>query len=83
MTYRARLEDSVLRKMNGLPEGALDTLVRLLARICDDPYDLVFSSPSLSVPGRRVADLGESGFIEFRVDEEAGLVRVYELVWTG
>jgi len=33
--------------------------------------------------GRRVADLGDFGFIEFTLDETAGLVRVYYLVWTG
>lgn len=58
-------------------------LVQTLARICDDPYDPVFSAPAPPVPGRRVADLGGSGFIEFTVDEDAGLVRVYHLVWTG
>ena len=33
--------------------------------------------------GRRVADLGDFGFIEFIADEAKGLVRVYHLVWTG
>jgi hypothetical protein len=69
--------------MRGLPSEAVDTLVQTLARICDDPYDPVFSVPAPPVPGRRVADLGDFGFIEFTVDEAAGLVRVYHLVWTG
>ncbi|MGH3183588.1 MAG: hypothetical protein ACRDOE_17050 [Streptosporangiaceae bacterium] len=43
----------------------------------------MFSAPAPPVPGRRVADLGDSGFIEFTVDEAEGLVRVYHLVWTG
>jgi hypothetical protein len=72
--------------MRGLPSEAVDTLVQTLARICDDPYDPydpVFSVPAPPVPGRRVADLGDFGFIEFTVDEAAGLVRVYHLVWAG
>jgi hypothetical protein len=32
---------------------------------------------------RRVADLGDFGFIEFIADEAKRLVRVYHLVWTG
>jgi hypothetical protein len=56
--------------------------VTLLARICDDPYDPVFSAPT-GVPRRRVADVGDFGFIVFVVDEAAGLVRVFDLVWTG
>ena len=47
--------------MHGLPSEALDSLVRTLARICDDPYDPVFSAPVPPVPGRRVADLDDFG----------------------
>ncbi len=85
MTYRASVEPGAVRQVHGLPGEALDELVRLLARICGDPYDAVLSAPSL--PGdltERVAALGGGrGFVEFRVDEEAGLVRVSALAWTG
>jgi hypothetical protein len=30
-----------------------------------------------------MAELGDLGFMEFEVDEVAGLVRVYALVWVG
>jgi len=30
-----------------------------------------------------MAGLGDNGFIEFIVDEPAGLVRVYTLLWLG
>jgi len=66
--------------MQGLPTEAFDILVQTLVRICDDPYDPVFSAPVPPVPGRRVADLGDFGFIEFIADEAKGLVRVYYLV---
>ena len=80
MRWRPWLEADVLRQMPGLPLDAFDTLVRTLARICDDPYDPVFSTPAPPVPGRRVADLGDVGFI---ADEDASLIRVFHLVWTG
>jgi hypothetical protein len=69
--------------MPNLPPDAFDVLVRTLTRICDGPYDPVFSTPAPPVPGRRVADLGDIGFIEFIVDEHANLIRVFHLVWTG
>jgi hypothetical protein len=69
--------------MQDLPSEAFDMLVRTLARICDDPYDPVFSAPAPPVPGRRVADLEDFGFIEFIADEAEQLVRVYYVVWTG
>jgi hypothetical protein len=33
--------------------------------------------------GARMAELGDNGFVEFAIDDEAGLVRVYSLVWLG
>ena len=46
MSYRPYLESGALRQMDGLPEQGFDMLVTLLARICDDPYDPVFSAPT-------------------------------------
>ena len=82
MNYRPYLESGALRQMHGLPEQAFDMLVILLARICDDPYDPVFSAPT-GVPRRRVAEVGDFGFFVFAVDETAALIRVFDLVWTG
>jgi hypothetical protein len=45
VNWRPWLEDRALRQMQGLPPEAFDMLVRTLARICDDPYDPVFSVP--------------------------------------
>ena len=82
MSYQPYLESGALPEMYGLPEQAFDMLVTLLVRICDDPYDPVFSAPT-GVPRRRVADVGDFGFIVFAVDEAAGLARVFDLAWTG
>jgi hypothetical protein len=83
VTYRPRLEQSVLRQMPGLPDDAFDMLVRTLAWICDDPYNRLFSMPTGKDPRERMAELGDSGFIVLTVDDDAGLVRVYGLVWIG
>lgn len=83
MTYRPRLEQPVLRQMPGLPGDAFDLLVRALARICDGPYDRLLSMPAGKDPHERMAELDDSGFIVFTVDDDAGLIRVYGLVWIG
>ena len=84
MNYRPWLEGDALRQMGGLPHDAFDVLARTMARICEDLYDRLFS---LAVrdedPRERMAELGDVGFIQFTVDESAGLVRVYDLVWIG
>ena len=83
MTYRPRLEQPVLRQMPGLPDDAFGMLTRTLARICEGPYDRLFSMPAGKDPRERMAELGDFGFIVFTVDDDAELVRVYGLVWTG
>jgi len=82
VSYRPHLESGALHQLHGLPDHAFEMLVTLLARVCDDPYDPVLSAPT-GVPRRRVADVGDFGFIVLAVDETAGLIRVFDLVWTG
>jgi hypothetical protein len=84
VSYQPWLEEQVLHQMAGLPGEAFDALTRIMARICADPYDRMLSMPvRADDPAERMAELGDSGFIEFTVDEAAGLVRVYALLWTG
>ena len=84
MSYRPLLGEQVLRQMRGLPTGGFDLLVQVLARICEDPYDRLFSRAlRVNDPTRRMAELGDFGFVEFLVDDAVGLVRVATLVWTG
>jgi len=82
VSWRPRLEDRVLRQMQGLPSEAFDMLVRTLARICDDPYDPVFSVPVPPVPGRRVADLGDFGFSS-SIRLEPSPYHPWGLSWSG
>jgi hypothetical protein len=83
VSYRPQLEARVLRQMRGLPDDAFDTLVRVLARVCADPYDRVFSVPVTTDDRERMAELDDSGFITFTVDDKHSLVRVLDLVWAG
>ena len=84
MSYRPWLEEMALRQMGGLPSEVFDVLTRAMVRICEDPYDRVLSMPVREDdPCERMAELGDLGFVEFRVDEAARLVRVYALVWIG
>lgn len=84
MSYWPWLEEEALRQMGGLPPDALDVLAGTMARICKDPYDRLFGMAVREEdPQERMAELGDAGFIQFTVDEAAGLVRVYDLVWVG
>jgi hypothetical protein len=68
VSYRPWLEERALRQMGGLPPEALDVLVRALARICEDPYDRLFSrAVQEDDPRERMAELGDLGFVEFTI----------------
>jgi hypothetical protein len=65
VSYRPWLEERALRQMGGLPPGALDVQVRVLTRICEDPYDRLFSRAVRDDdPRERMAELGDLGFVE-------------------
>ena len=49
----------------------------------DDPYGRLYSMPTGEDPRERMAELGDAGFIIFTVDDDAGLIRVYDLVRAG
>jgi hypothetical protein len=59
VSYRPWLEERALRQMGNLPAGALDVLVR----ICEDPYDRLFSMAVWADDRRSgwLSDLGKEG----------------------
>ena len=74
----------MLRQIRGLPAEGFDLLAQVLTRICEDPYDRLFSRAiRADDPARRMAEIGDFGFVEFRVEDAAGLVRVVTFVWVG
>jgi hypothetical protein len=81
VSYRFTLAGSVLVKMKGLPEDALDALVSRVADLVERPWD---ASPTL--PGRtdlRETTFGAFGFVFFVVDDTSEMITVYDLVWAG
>jgi hypothetical protein len=60
--------------MPGLPDDAFDLLTRTLARICDDPDDRLVSMPAEKGSRDRMAELGDSGFTVFAVNDDVELV---------
>jgi hypothetical protein len=69
--------------MAGLPDEAVEMLTQLMVRICEDPYDRLFSKAFGKDARERMSELGDFGYVEFTVDEAAQLVRIHVLVWIG
>lgn len=84
MTYRPRLEPEFSARMDGIPDEALDEIISVVADICTDPYDRMISAPRADgTPDERIAELGDNGFLEFRVEPGANLIHLITFVWTG
>jgi hypothetical protein len=81
--YKPQLSRRALGKLGGFPTDALDALGQSVARICEDPYDPLTSLPTGPEPRDRWAVLADAGFIEFYIDDDAHLVIVDDITWTG
>lgn len=83
MRYTPKLSQRALGKLGGFPADALGELVRLMSRVCEDPYDVLHSVPVGDDPADRWAAFGEAGLVELTVDESAMTVTVEDLAWAG
>lgn len=64
MSYKPWLDPRALRQMAGIPDEELNELVRFTARICEDPYDRLYSvavrsdDPAQRMAGAPIAKVG-------------------------
>lgn len=82
--FEPRFEGAALPAMGQMPPEALDVLVEVMTAVCSDPFDRLHSVPVHDDrEDERIAELGDFGFIEFRVDDSARTIYVFRFVWTG
>lgn len=81
--WRPWFEPSVLVQLDGFPPEGFELLTELMTDLCMDPYDRLHSVPVKDRADDRMAELGDFGFIQFRISRGEGLLSVYRLVWTG
>jgi hypothetical protein len=82
-SYRIEFGGPALVQLIGLPPEAFDALAERAAELTDEPWDAVMMAPGHD-PALRETPFGHgAGFISFRFDETAGLVRIFNIVWTG
>jgi hypothetical protein len=86
VTYRIILSDLVLLQLHGFPFRARDALIAGLVPVCEDPHNIMHSSPvgDGEDPSKRwVLFDGSAGFARLTVDDEAQTVTVEDLNWAG
>lgn len=81
MNYRVELHTAALAQLKGLPSEAFDALVTTLAEIALAPWNAM--PMRTEEPEFRQAIFGVFGLVSFYVDQDAEILRVFDITWTG
>jgi hypothetical protein len=83
VSYRVEFGGGAQVKFHSLPEHARDALVDCAAELAGQPWDAVIRPPG-DDPRFREAVFGSgSSILGFYLDEDAQLIRVFDIVWIG
>jgi hypothetical protein len=83
VTYRARFEAYALVQLHGLPSEAFDALLDRVVELVNEPWDAVVMPPG-NDPAYRQSVFGSGwGLLTFHVDDNAELIRIFDLIWIG
>ena len=83
MSYQVRFEGKALVQLSGLPSAAFDAIVARVVDLVDEPWDAVVMTRG-GDPAYRQVTFGQGyGLLTFRVDDEAELIRIFDIAWIG
>jgi hypothetical protein len=83
VTYRVRFEAYALVQLHGLPSEAFDALFARVVELVEEPWDAVVMPPG-NDPAYRQSVFGSGwGLLTFHVDDDAELIRIFDLTWIG
>ena len=83
MTYRVRFEAYALVQLHGLPNEAFDALLDRVVELVEAPWDAVVMLPGDDPAYRRTVFGAGWGLLTFHVDDNAELIRIFDLIWIG
>ena len=83
MTYRVRFEAYALVQLHGLPSEAFDVLLDRVVELVEAPWDAVVMPPGDDPAYRRIVFGSGWGLLTFHVDDNAELIRIFDLTWIG
>jgi hypothetical protein len=83
VTCRVRFEAYALVQLRGLPSEAFDALLDRVVELVNEPWDAVVMPPG-NDPAYRQSVFGSGwGLLTFHVDDDAELIRIFDLIWIG
>jgi hypothetical protein len=83
VTYQVRFEGNALIQLGGFPEDAFETLLARVLELVDAPWDAEVMPPGDDPAFRRAVFGAGLGLVSFRSDDDAELIRIFEIIWIG
>jgi mRNA-degrading endonuclease RelE of RelBE toxin-antitoxin system len=83
VTYRVRFEAYALVQLHGLPSEAFDALLDRVVELVEAPWDAVVMPPGDDQAYRQTVFGSGWGLLIFHVDDNAELIRIFDLIWIG
>jgi hypothetical protein len=83
VTYRIEFDGNALTQLRGFPEDAFEALLARVLELVDAPWDATVMPPGNDPAFRRAVFGTGWGLLTFQVDDDAELIRIFDLIWIG
>ena len=83
MSYRVEFGGGAQVQYHSLPEDAREALIERAVELADRPWDATVRPPGEDTRFRESVFGSGNGLLGFYVDEDAQLIRIFDIVWIG
>jgi len=81
VSYRVEFGGGAQVQFHSLPEDARDALVERAVEVADEPWDATIRPPGADTRFRETVFGVGHGLLGFYIDEDAQLIRIFDIVW--
>jgi hypothetical protein len=83
VTYQVRFDGNALIQLHGFPEDAFEALLARVLELVDAPWDATVMPPGDDPAFRRTVFGTGWGLLTFHADDDAELIRIFDIIWIG
>jgi hypothetical protein len=81
VSYRVEFGGGAQVQYHSLPEDARDALIERAVELADQPWDAFVRPPGADTRFRETVFGSGNSLLGFYVDEDAQLIRIFDIVW--
>jgi hypothetical protein len=83
VSYRVEFGGGAKIQYHSLPEDAREALIERAVELADRPWDAAVRPPGNDTRFREAVFGSGNSLLGFYVDEDAQLIRIFDIVWIG